>query len=108
MQQPVSITESAIEHFNNLIASEGKSAVRLSVKGGGCAGFSYQWDMTNDVEESDTVVDLGGGKLLIDDASLFYVLGTTINYKKELFGSYLEVQNPNAKSSCGCGESVGF
>ena len=108
MQQAVTLTESAREHLENLINTQGKAAVRLSMKGGGCAGFSYKWDMTDEVDPTDEIVTLNNGKLAIDSASMMYVLGTTIDYKKEIFGSYLDIQNPNTKNSCGCGESVGF
>ena len=82
----------------------------LSVKGGGCAGFKYQWGFAktkDDVEKADYTVEWENGRFTVDATSLLYVMGTTIDYKQEVFGSQFEVINPNATSSCGCGESFG-
>jgi iron-sulfur cluster assembly accessory protein len=79
------------------------------IKGGGCAGFSYNWS-TVDVEkvkENDEIIPLSNGNFVIDGTSLMFVAGTTIDYKEEVFGSYMTISNPNVKSSCGCGESFG-
>ncbi len=84
-----------------------KKYVRLEVKGGGCAGFRYDWSFDNYIQDSDDFIELDGFTLLIDKSSLFYLMGMTIEYKKEIFGSFLELKNPNATSSCGCGESFG-
>ncbi len=69
----------------------------LSVKGGGCSGFTYIWEMTD--KEATT------GNLVIDPIAEMFVLGCTVDYVTELGGSYLKVINPNATASCGCGES---
>jgi len=81
--------------------------VKLSVKGGGCAGFTYQWDAVDEVADDDEIFELSNGKFAIDGAGLLFVAGTTIDFKKEVFGSYMDIRNPNATSSCGCGESFG-
>ena len=75
----------------------GSPNVYLSVKGGGCSGFTYVWDVT-DLEP--TV-----GNLVVDEMAEMFVIGCTIDYVNELGGSYLKVINPNATASCGCGES---
>jgi iron-sulfur cluster assembly accessory protein len=87
------ITESAKEY----LAKVGQPNVYLSVKGGGCSGFTYVWDVT---DEEPTV-----DNLVIDDMAEMFVIGCTIDYVSELGGSYLKVINPNATASCGCGES---
>ena len=75
----------------------GQPNVYLSVKGGGCSGFQYVWDTT---EESATI-----DNLVVDPMAEMFVLGCTIDYVTELGGSYLKVINPNATASRGCGES---
>lgn len=89
----VTITEEA----NKYLEKVGQPNVYLSVKGGGCSGFQYVWDVT---EDNPTV-----GNLVVDPMAEMFVLGCTIDYVTELGGSYLKVINPNATASCGCGES---
>lgn len=108
MIQPITLTESATEHFEKLIREQGKPVVRLEMKGGGCAGFQYEWKMDDETSEADEVIEINGGSFAVDAMSLLYLTGTTIDYVQEVFGSYLQVINPNATSSCGCGESIGF
>jgi len=61
-----------------------------------------------DVDSRDIVLDAGTGKFIIGATSLMFLVGTEINYKKDLMGAMFEVNNPNAKSACGCGVSVNF
>ena len=89
----LNITESAKEYLSKV----GQPNVYLSVKGGGCSGFTYVWDVT---DAQPTVENL-----VIDDMAEMFVIGCTIDYVTELGGSYLKVINPNATASCGCGES---
>ena len=104
----VFLTDSAKEQMTNLLKDNDKPAIKLQMQGGGCAGFKYDWVMADEVEEGDEVIDLLNGKFIIDSTSIMYLLGSTIDYKKELFGSYFDIRNPSSTSSCGCGESVGF
>ena len=103
----VNLTESAKNHLKKLTQDNNKKYVRLEVKGGGCAGFRYDWSFDNYIQDSDDFIEFDGFTLLIDKSSLIYLMGMTIEYKKEIFGSFLELKNPNATSSCGCGESFG-
>ena len=89
----VELTESAKEYMKKV----GQPNVHLSVKGGGCSGFQYVWDTT---DESPTI-----DNLVIDPMAEMFVLGCTIDYVTELGGSYLKIINPNATAQCGCGES---
>ena len=82
---------------NDYLKRVGQPNVYLSVKGGGCSGFQYVWDVT---QEEPTV-----GNLKVDEVAEMFVIGCTIDYVTELGGSYLKVINPNATASCGCGES---
>lgn len=89
----LSLTDSADEYLKKV----GQPNVWLSVKGGGCSGFQYVWDVT---DEEPTV-----GNLVVDPIAEMFVMGCTVDYVNELGGSYLKVINPNATASCGCGES---
>jgi iron-sulfur cluster insertion protein len=107
----ISITESASQQIQQLCESNNKWGVKLAVKGGGCAGFSYDWsfiDSETDVLEDDEIIDVNSKKFIVDGMSLMFVLGTQLDYKKEIFGSSFVFENPNAKSSCGCGTSFAF
>ena len=78
-----------------------KPYVRLSVSGGGCSGFQYDWDFVDSNQGGTLIEDL----LILDSMAEMFVIGCTVDYITELGGSYLKVINPNAKASCGCGES---
>ncbi len=108
MSTIVTLTDSAKEHMTTMLKENSKKAVRLALKGGGCAGFKYDWSLEDKVADDDEVVDFEKGKFVVDPASVMYLLGSTIDYKKEVFGSYFTVSNPASTSSCGCGESIGF
>ena len=106
------ITDKAKTQMEGLLSKNpDKYAVSLEVKGGGCAGFKYDWgfiDSKDKVGAEDVTEDWGTGRFVVDDASMLYVAGTQIDYKEEVFGSQFEISNPNSKSSCGCGESFGI
>ena len=107
MNNLITITESANAHLTDLSKEHNKKYVRLEVKGGGCAGFKYEWSFENDKDNNDEVLDYDNFTLLVDKSSILMLAGMTIEYKKEIFGSFLQLTNPNATSSCGCGESFG-
>ncbi len=105
------ITDSAKAQIEGLLSKNpDKYAVSLIVKGGGCAGFKYDWgfiDSKDKVGADDVTEDWGTGRFVVDDASMLYIAGTKIDWKEEVFGSQFEISNPNSSSSCGCGESFG-
>ena len=103
----INLTDSAKNHLKKLAQDNNKKYVRLEVKGGGCAGFRYDWSFDYIIQDTDEYIIFDGFTLLLDNASILYLTGMTIEYKKEIFGSFLELKNPNATSSCGCGESFG-
>ena len=108
MSKPlIDVTKKAVEHLAKLLKVHKKSYVRLSVTGGGCAGFKYDWSFSDTKKDTDEMQDLNGTRLLIDEKSLFYIAGTILDFKEEIFGSSMEISDPNAKSSCRCGESFG-
>lgn len=104
--QFVSITPLAAEEVKKLIAAEEKPGIglRLGVKGGGCSGLSYDLDFTTE-DKGDTVVDADGFKIFMDAKSLIYLKGMQLDFQAGLQGKGFVFVNPNAKSTCGCGES---
>jgi iron-sulfur cluster assembly accessory protein len=108
----IDISEKAKEYMKGIADAEPGKVVFLGIKGGGCAGFSYDWSLKAESEldeYSDEVIDLENGtKLAIDGTSLMYLYGSQINLKQDLFGTVLEISSPSAQSSCGCGESINF
>lgn len=104
----VTLTDNAKDHMNLMLKEHNKSVVRLSLKGGGCAGFKYDWSLEDSKELDDEIINLDNGDFVVDPSSVMYLIGSTIDYKKEVFGSYFDIRNPASTSSCGCGESIGF
>jgi iron-sulfur cluster assembly protein len=106
----INITPSANLQISKLCEENQCYAISLNLKGGGCAGFEYQWSTVQkeDIESNDFVVGCVNGNLVIGSHSLIFLAGTEIDYVKTLVGSNFEIRNPNAKSSCGCGVSVNF
>jgi iron-sulfur cluster assembly accessory protein len=79
--------------------------LRVAVAGGGCSGFSYSFDYVEIPETDDSIFEQDGSKVFIDPVSLQYLVGATLDYKKSLVSEQFIILNPNAKSSCGCGQS---
>jgi iron-sulfur cluster assembly accessory protein len=105
---PVSLTPKAIEMVKEEMAkahlNEGW-ALRISVVGGGCSGFQYDMDFSNERKEGDVLSEQGGLPVVIDERSALYLSGTTVDYV-DTFGSQgFKFSNPNAKKTCGCGSS---
>ena len=101
----IQITESAKKHLINIITTNEKK-VKLGVKGGGCSGFTYDWQLIDEELSDDEKFPLDDrNSLFVDGMSLLYLAGLTIDYNTDLFGSSLKIENPNIKSACGCGES---
>jgi iron-sulfur cluster assembly accessory protein len=106
----VSITSTAEQQVSTLCKENDCYAISLNLKGGGCAGFEYDWGtiQEEDLEENDFIIECDQGKLVIGSHSLMYLAGTEIDYVKSIIGSTFEIKNPNAQSACGCGVSVNF
>ena len=103
----VLLTPKAIEKITKLSSTEAAGKlVRLEVQGGGCSGFQYQFNLTSKVEDDDFVIESNGAKLVIDETSLAFIKGSTVDYKEELIrNAFVVVDNPNADSGCSCGAS---
>ena len=101
----IQITESAKKHLVSIITTNEKK-VKLGVKGGGCSGFTYDWQLIDEELTDDEKFPLDdNNNLFVDGMSLLYLAGIVIDSNTDLFGSALKIENPNIKSACGCGES---
>ena len=102
MTNKIEFTEEASKQITKIISEQGKNSYfRISVQGGGCSGFKYNFSFDNKVEADDVVFD----KTIVDKNSLEIIKGSVVNYKKEMIGSSFSIENPKATSSCGCGLS---
>jgi iron-sulfur cluster insertion protein len=102
----VILTESAAKRVAWIAQRQSKPAIlRLSVDGGGCAGFTYKFELAEAQDVEDTVVELDGVKLVVDPVSLELVRGSAVDFVEDLGGAAFKVTNPNAQSGCGCGSS---
>ena len=98
----IKIQEGAHKRLNELRKKHNKKFVRLDVKGGGCAGFNYEWSFADEDTIEDIVVD---DMLLIDRSYELYLMGMELDYNYDDFESAFTFNNPKATSSCGCGTS---
>ncbi len=102
----VTVSDNAIARVAEILVGEtGKNALRISVEGGGCSGFSYKFDLVNDQQDDDLVIERDGGRVLIDSMSLIYMAGSEVDFVDNLMGQSFQINNPNAVASCGCGTS---
>jgi iron-sulfur cluster assembly accessory protein len=103
----INLTQSAAEAVRDLLAKRNLEdyALRVFVQGGGCSGFQYGMALDNNFREEDAVFENHGIKLIVDEVSINYLNGATIDYVDELMGSGFKIENPNAVASCGCGSS---
>ena len=107
MQADIGFSTQAAGKVRQLIDSEGNDALKLRVfvAGGGCSGFSYGFTFDDEVAGDDAVVEREGVTLVVDSLSYQYLLGSEIDYIEDLQGAQFIVTNPNAASTCGCGNS---
>ena len=103
----VGFTESAANKVKALVEEEKKPnlKLRVSVDGGGCSGFQYAFAFDENANDDDTVVEKNGATMLVDVTSMQYLNGSEVDYLEGLEGARFVVNNPNAKSTCGCGSS---
>jgi iron-sulfur cluster assembly protein len=104
----LSISEGAAAYARQKLTARGTpdAAVRLGIKGGGCSGFSYVIEFSDDPpKERDTVYEVGGVKFYVDKKSLVYLAGSLLDYEKTLMFQGFKFKNPQEASRCGCGHS---
>jgi iron-sulfur cluster assembly accessory protein len=105
-QPDIILTDNAAKRVAAIAARQGKAAIlRLSVDGGGCAGFTYKFALADRPDADDTVAEAEGVKLVVDSISLDLVRGSAVDFVEDLGGAAFRVTNPNAASGCGCGSS---
>ena len=105
----ISISEEAAAHVSGFAEQAGKPGanLRVGVKGGGCSGLTYVLDIVDEPKEDDKVIEDQGLKLYIDRKSYVFLAGTILEYSGGLNGKGFVFNNPNAKTTCGCGTSFG-
>jgi len=103
----ITITASAINKVRDLLVEEKlpNGSLRMFVQGGGCSGYQYGFTFDEEIAEDDFVFENEGVKVVVDMISSQYLQGATLDYKEEKFNSQFVINNPNAKSTCGCGSS---
>lgn len=102
----VTVSERAAAKIAAILAREPDGAMlRVSVIGGGCSGFQYQFDIVAKREKDDLAIAADGFEVLIDPVSFDYMKGSEIDFSDELIGAAFKINNPNATASCGCGTS---
>lgn len=103
----ISVSDRAVHKLKDVIEQEQKDgwAVRVGVRGGGCSGFTYILVLEEHPGENDQIIDLSVIKLIVDEKSIVYMMGTELDYTDGLNGSGFVFNNPNVTKSCGCGNS---
>ncbi len=103
---PVTVSASAAAKINAIMAKEGfDKFLRVSVNGGGCSGFQYEFGFADNPEPDDLVIERDGARVLVDEVSLEFLTGSEIDYVNELIGAAFKIHNPLATANCGCGTS---
>jgi iron-sulfur cluster assembly accessory protein len=104
---PIQLTAKAVEMMRDAMTRENLTGygIRVGVVGGGCSGFQYSMDFENETKDGDTVFDVGGMPIYVDPMSSMYLQGVTVDYVVGLQGAGFKFINPNARNTCGCGQS---
>ena len=104
---PVSLTANAVAKVKEIMAQQNPvpAGLRIGVVGGGCSGFSYSMQFENGAGMMDKTFDFEGLKVFVDATSLMYLKGVSVDYLETLEGAGFKFDNPNVKSTCGCGSS---
>lgn len=107
VEEPLNITEAAIQKVGLLVEEEQNDSLmlRVFVTGGGCSGFQYGFTFDEVVAEDDSIIEKSGVKFVIDSLSVQYLAGSTVDYTEGLEGSRFLITNPSASTTCGCGSS---
>jgi len=101
MEKKLNFTDQALNQINIITKEQDKKFFRITVQGGGCSGFKYNFGFDTKTNEDDVVFD----KVIIDRSSLDIISGSVVDFKKEMIGESFVIDNPKATASCGCGLS---
>ena len=107
MNSIISISDQASQRIKEIIANGNDDTIglRIAVKSGGCAGYSYEMNYVSEINPNDEMIEQSGVKVFVDQAAIMFLLGSTMDFKKEKFKSGFVFVNPNETERCGCGES---
>ncbi len=107
---PLSLTSKAVEMVRDAMTRENLDGygIRIGVVGGGCSGFQYSMDFENAERDGDSIYEQDGIKLYVDPMSSMYLQGVTVDYVVGLQGAGFKFNNPNARNTCGCGQSFSY
>ena len=106
----IDVTQAAQGRIRDLLDKDGKlasHALRLKVVGGGCSGLRYELSFDDELRDIDSTIEAGPVRVVVDDKSALYLVGTTLDFVDTLNESGFKMNNPNASATCGCGESFG-
>lgn len=105
--QTVLLTQPAVNAVRNIMVEKNLQgyALRLFISGGGCSGYQYGLAFDNNTREDDLIIETEGIKLIVDEVSIKYLQGATVDYVDGITASGFKISNPNAESTCGCGQS---
>ena len=101
MKKKLNFTDQALNQINLITKGDEKKYFRITVQGGGCSGFKYNFEFDSKISRDDMVF----GKTIIDKSSLDIISGSVVDFKKEMIGESFVIENPKATASCGCGLS---
>ena len=104
----IQVTDAAESRLKALLEGEGKQeshALRMKVVGGGCSGLRYELSFDDQTGELDSEIDVGSVRVVVDEKSALYLVGTTLDFVDTLQESGFQINNPNASNTCGCGDS---
>ena len=104
----INLTDSAGNKIKEVLEDTENTGVRAAIQGGGCSGFTYKLTMEKEPDPDDKVIEIKGVKLFVDKKSYLFLIGTTIDFVSEMMQMGFKFINPNAKRTCGCGESFGI
>lgn len=105
--ETITITPAAADAVRELLEKRDLEGygLRVYIQGGGCSGYQYGMALDNNFRDEDLISDCHGVKVIVDEVSINYMRGSTVDYVDDLMGSGFKVENPNAVASCGCGSS---
>jgi iron-sulfur cluster assembly accessory protein len=103
----ITLTPAAAQAVQGLLEKRNLEgyALRVFISGGGCSGFQYGMALEANIREQDLIAEFDGVKVVVDEVSIEYLRGATVDYVEDVMGSGFKIENPNAISSCGCGSS---
>ncbi len=108
VDQMLELTDNSIQHLLKETKDMLDPAIRIGIKGAGCAGYEYLIEYAEEIRDDDNILDFGKFIIVIDPESMPYIKGSTLDFQKEGFNQTFKFANPNVEMACGCGVSVTF